>query len=137
MRTALFGATGPTGKFVIEEALRRGHSLSVYTRDARKLQAFDGKLDMVVGTLQDKSAIARCLHGSDAAISALGPHGLGVAGDRPVMHGLSEIIAAMRQLNVRRLSPTSNGRWCGSRISRTAPRRAPSTRVGTARPGPA
>ncbi len=26
-RIALFGATGPTGRFIIEEALRRGYSL--------------------------------------------------------------------------------------------------------------
>jgi putative NADH-flavin reductase len=103
MRIALFGATGPTGKFLIEEALRQGHSLSVYTRDATKLQAFNGQIDIVVGNLQDKSAIAKCLHGSDAVISALGPNSLKVQGDRPVMHGMSNIIAAMKQSNVRRL----------------------------------
>jgi len=111
MRIALFGATGPTGRFVIEEALRRGHSLSVYTRDARKLQAFDGQIDIVVGNLQDKSAIAKCLHGSDAVISALGPNSLKVDGERPVMHGLSEIIAAMQRLNVRRLIQISTAAY--------------------------
>ncbi|MFP3710027.1 hypothetical protein SB783_39135 [Paraburkholderia sp. SIMBA_009] len=27
---ALFGATGPTGRHIIEEALKRGYNLSVY-----------------------------------------------------------------------------------------------------------
>ncbi|MGC4076401.1 MAG: SDR family oxidoreductase [Rubrivivax sp.] len=111
MRIALFGATGATGKFLIEEALRRGHSLSVYTRDAKKLQAFDGQIDIVVGDLQDKAAIAQCLQGSDAVISALGPNGLKVQGDKPVMNGLSNIIAAMKRSNVRRLIQVSTAAY--------------------------
>lgn len=111
MRIALFGATGPTGKFVIEEALRQGHSLSVYTRDGSKLQVFNGRIDVVVGDLQDKGAIARCVHGGDAVISALGPNGLKVQGDRPVMHGLSNIIAAMKQSNIRRLIQISTAAY--------------------------
>jgi putative NADH-flavin reductase len=111
MRIALFGATGSTGKFLIEEALRKGHSLSVYTRDAGKLKAFDGKIDVVVGDLQDKSAIAKCLQGSDAVISALGPNGLKVQGDRPVMHGMSNIIAAMKRSNIRRLIQISTAAY--------------------------
>ena len=103
MRIALFGATGPTGRFLIEDALRQGHSLSVYTRDAKKLQAFKGRIDIVEGDLQDKVAIAKCLHGSGAVISALGPNSLQVRGDRPVMHGLSNIIAAMTHSRIRRL----------------------------------
>ena len=43
MRFALFGATGPTGRHLIEEALKQGHNLSVYTRDAKKLEAFGRK----------------------------------------------------------------------------------------------
>jgi len=111
MRIALFGATGPTGRFVIEEALRQGHSLSVYTRDAGKLQAFNGQIDVVVGDLQDKGAIAKCVHASDAVISALGPNSLKVQGDRPVMHGLSNIIAAMKQSDVRRLIQISTAAY--------------------------
>lgn len=111
MRIALFGATGPTGRFVIEEALRQGHSLSVYARDASKLQAFHGQIDVVEGNLQDKVAIAKCLHGSDAVISALGPNSLTVQGDRPVMHGLSNIIAAMKQSHVRRLIQISTAAY--------------------------
>ena len=34
---ALFGATGPTGRHIIEEALKQGYNLSVYTRDAKTL----------------------------------------------------------------------------------------------------
>lgn len=56
-----------------------------------------------MGDLQDRDAIAKCIRGADAVISALGPNSIKVQGDRPVMHGLSHIVAAMKQSGVRRL----------------------------------
>jgi putative NADH-flavin reductase len=111
MKLSLFGATGPTGKHLIEEALKQGYRLSVYTRDARKLEAFAGRLEIVVGDLQDREAIARCIQGADAVISALGPNSLKVQGDRPIMHGMSNIIDAMRQSRVRRLIQISTAAY--------------------------
>ncbi|MEQ4510870.1 MAG: SDR family oxidoreductase [Dickeya sp.] len=111
MKLSLFGATGPTGKHIIEEALKQGYSLSVYTRDARKLDAFAGKVDVVVGDLQDSEAIAKCVRGADAVISALGPNSLKVQGDKPVMHGLTNIISAMKQMGVSRLIQISTAAY--------------------------
>ncbi|WP_053845758.1 NAD(P)-dependent oxidoreductase [Paracidovorax avenae] len=108
---ALFGATGPTGRQLIEEALKRGYRLSVYARDAGKLASFAGKVDIVVGDLQDRDAIAQCIQRADAVISALGPNGLKVQGDRPVMHGLAHIIAAMQQAGLRRLVQISTAAY--------------------------
>ncbi|AOL08774.1 MULTISPECIES: SDR family oxidoreductase [Burkholderia] len=108
---ALFGATGPTGRHIIEEALKQGYNLSVYTRDAKKLASFAGRIEIVVGDLQDQSAIAKCVQGADAVISALGPNGLKVQGDKPVMHGLSNIIVAMQRAGVRRLIQISTAAY--------------------------
>ncbi|RQT13356.1 NAD-dependent epimerase/dehydratase family protein [Burkholderia contaminans] len=108
---ALFGATGPTGRHIIEEALKQGYNLSVYTRDAKKLASFAGRIEFVVGDLQDQSAIAKCVQGADAVISALGPNGLKVQGDKPVMHGLSNIIVAMQRAGVRRLIQISTAAY--------------------------
>ncbi|RQT08135.1 NAD(P)-dependent oxidoreductase [Burkholderia contaminans] len=108
---ALFGATGPTGRHIIEEALKQGYTLSVYTRDAKKLASFAGRIEIVVGDLQDQSAIAKCIQGADAVISALGPNGLKVQGDKPVMHGLSNIIVAMQRAGVRRLIQISTAAY--------------------------
>ena len=65
----------------------------------------------MVGDLQDRNAIARCVQGADAVISALGPNGLEVQGDKPVMHGLANIIAAMEQAGVRRLIQISTAAY--------------------------
>lgn len=108
---ALFGATGPTGRHIIEEALKQGYKLSVYTRDAKKLASFAGRVDIVVGNLQDQDAIAKCIQGADAVISALGPNSLKVQGDKPVMQGVANIIAAMKQAGVRRLIQISTAAY--------------------------
>lgn len=108
---ALFGATGPTGRHLIEDALKRGYRLSAYTRDAAKLAAFAGKVDPVVGDLQDRNAMAQCIREADAVISGLGPNGFKVQGDKPVMHGLANIIAAMQQAGVRRLIQISTAAY--------------------------
>ncbi|VVE49764.1 3-beta hydroxysteroid dehydrogenase [Pandoraea morbifera] len=108
---ALFGATGPTGKHIIEEALKQGYRLSVYTRDSKKLASFAGRVEIVVGDLQDPSAIAKCVQGADAVISALGPNSLKVQGDKPIMHGLTHIIAAMKHAGVRRLIQISTAAY--------------------------
>ncbi|WP_198115118.1 NAD(P)-dependent oxidoreductase [Massilia rhizosphaerae] len=108
---ALFGATGPTGRYIIEEALKQGYNLSVYTRDAKKLASFAGSVEIVVGDLQDQSAIAKCVQGADAVISALGPNSLKVRGDKPIMHGLINIIAAMKHAGVRRLVQISTAAY--------------------------
>lgn len=108
---ALFGATGPTGKHIIEEALKQGYSLSVYTRDAKKLESFAGQVEIVVGDLNNQDAIAKCINGADAVISALGPNGLKVQGDKPVMRGLTNIIAAMQHAGVHRLIQISTAAY--------------------------
>jgi putative NADH-flavin reductase len=111
MKLALFGATGPTGKHLIEEGLKQGYTLSVYTRNANKLAAFAGKVEIDVGDLDDLDAIGRCIRGADAVISALGPNSIRIQGDRPIMHGLSNIIAVMKRSGVRRLVQISTATY--------------------------
>ncbi|MGQ8632000.1 SDR family oxidoreductase [Agrobacterium sp. DKPNP3] len=111
MKIALFGGTGPTGKHIIEEALRRGYALSVYTRDSTKLSAFDGKIEVIVGDLSNREAIRTCIVGADAVISALGPNSLKSCGKRPIMRGVGAIISAMEELNVRRLIQISTAAY--------------------------
>lgn len=63
MRFALFEATAPTGRHLIEEALKQGHNLSVYTRGAKKLEAFGSKNRYAYGDCRP----ARCARRSTNA----------------------------------------------------------------------
>jgi len=111
MKIALFGGTGPTGRYIIEEALRQGYELSVYTRAAGKLSAFDGRIEVIVGDLNNREAIEACIAGADAVISALGPNGQKTQEKRPVMRGVGTIISVMEELNVRRLIQISTASY--------------------------
>lgn len=111
MKIALFGGTGPTGRHIIEEALRQGYQLSVYTRDAGKLSAFSGKIEVVVGDLNNREAIRACLAGADAVISALGPNSRKAREKRPIMRGVGTIMSVMEELSVRRLVQISTASY--------------------------
>ncbi len=111
MKIALFGSTGPTGKYIIEEGLRQGYELSAYTRDAVKLSDYASKIEIVTGDLKDREAIRRTITGSDAVISALGPNGAKTRETRPVMNGLRNAISVMNELNVRRLIQVSTASY--------------------------
>jgi uncharacterized protein YbjT (DUF2867 family) len=111
MKISLFGATGPTGRYLIEEALRQDYSLSVYTRDASKLKDYQGKIEIVVGDLTNVKAMTECIRGSTTVISALGPNSLKIKGDRPIMHGVSNIVSVMKTLGVHRLIQISTASY--------------------------
>lgn len=111
MKISLFGATGPTGRHLIEEALRQGYSLSVYTRDASKLKDYQGRIEIVVGDLTNVKAMAECIRGSTAVISALGPNSLKIKGDRPIMHGVGNIVSVIKKLDVHRLIQISTASY--------------------------
>ncbi|MDQ0561901.1 putative NADH-flavin reductase [Rhizobium mesoamericanum] len=111
MKIALFGGTGPTGRYIIEEALRKGYKLSVYTRGAGKLSAFGDRIEVIVGDLNNREAIKACVTGADAVISALGPNKQKAQEKRPVMRGVRTIISVMEELSVRRLIQISTASY--------------------------
>jgi len=111
MKLALFGATGPTGKYLINEALKQGYDLSVYTRDANKLKEFEGRIEVVIGDLKDADAIGRCVQGAEAVISALGPNSFKSKEERPIMKGVKTLISAMNQNGVKRLIQVSTASY--------------------------
>ncbi len=73
MNVALIGATGRTGRLVLAELLRRGHTVTVLARDPAKLTDSDPGVRVVVGSSTDPQAIRDLLDGAGAVVSALGP----------------------------------------------------------------
>ncbi len=69
MKILLLGATGRTGKFIIEEALKKGHGISAIARDPEKLK--DYKIEVTVGTSYDYETIEKAIVGCDAVINTL------------------------------------------------------------------
>jgi putative NADH-flavin reductase len=71
MRIALFGATGGTGRAVIDRALQAGHQVKALARQADKLLPRDG-LTVVQGDAMVAEDVARTMADSDAVVVALG-----------------------------------------------------------------
>jgi putative NADH-flavin reductase len=71
MRIALFGATGGTGRAVIDRALQAGHQVKALARHADKLVPRDG-LTVLQGDAMVAEDVTRTLASTDAVVVALG-----------------------------------------------------------------
>ncbi len=73
---AVFGATGHTGRFVVDELLRRGLVPVALARDAAKLAAagFEQRgIQTQCVAIDDDAALDAALHGVTALINCAGP----------------------------------------------------------------
>lgn len=70
-RILLLGATGRTGRLVLEEALLRGLEVVALVRRPEALTHNDPRLTVVVGTPSSIADVERAMTGCDAVISAL------------------------------------------------------------------
>ena len=73
MNLVVFGASGRTGRLIIDELLAAGHRVTAFVRDPQKLGRTHTNLKIVPGDSSDAASVARAVAGADAAISALGP----------------------------------------------------------------
>jgi putative NADH-flavin reductase len=75
MKITLYGASGMIGSRILDEALRRGHTVTAVVRDTAKIAARPN-LTVVAGDATDAASVAATAAGSDIAISAYSPgHG--------------------------------------------------------------
>ena len=79
MKLLVLGATGRTGRLVVEQALAAGHTVTALVRSPEKLTMRNSNLRVVTGEATDKSALSRALEGADAVISTLGGKGSVIA----------------------------------------------------------
>ncbi len=71
MDVAVLGATGRTGRLVVDELLRRGHTVRVLVRDAARAPR-PGDVKVVVGDVKDPEPLRAVIEGADAVVSTLG-----------------------------------------------------------------
>lgn len=69
----MFGATGPSGRCLLEQGLARGHQVTAFVRTPGALGIDHPRLQEVVGDALDPEAVAGAVRGQDAVLSALGP----------------------------------------------------------------
>ncbi len=71
MRIFLLGATGKTGSIVLKEAINRGHMVTAYVRNAKRVLITNKNLNVVIGDLCIKE-VSSAMKGHDVVISCLG-----------------------------------------------------------------
>ena len=71
MRILLLGATGRTGKFLLEQALEHGHIVHVLVRDKNKIPFKRYNLELFEGTPSDKTELEKAMNGCEVIISSL------------------------------------------------------------------
>jgi uncharacterized protein YbjT (DUF2867 family) len=67
----ILGATGPTGRLIVTQALARGYDVTALVRSPEKAGDLEGA-KLIVGDARDKNALRQALKGRNAVISALG-----------------------------------------------------------------
>lgn len=102
MNIALFGANGPTGRLLTQQALREGHVVSAFTRHPEAFPLRHDNLRVVHGDALNLVSVEEAVSGQDAVLSSLGvPYSR-----KPITvlsEGTAHIIEAMQRHGVRRL----------------------------------
>jgi putative NADH-flavin reductase len=106
MKVAVFGATGGTGRQIVEQALSQGHEVVALVRDPAKLLLQHDHLALVVGDVLDRDAVDRTVAGADAVFVSLGNTANNP--DMVVSQGTAVIMAAMSAAGVKRLIVVSS-----------------------------
>src|SRR5947209_20107447 len=75
MRLFILGATGGTGRALIDQALERGHRVTAFVRSPQKLGSRGEGVTVLQGDPRSADELRAALPGHDAVLSALGPPG--------------------------------------------------------------
>lgn len=101
MKLLIFGATGGTGRHVVEQALQQGHQVTAFSRNPGKLGLQHPNLATVRGDVMDAIAVENAVRGQEAVVCVLGS-GQQLQGTVR-SQGTRQIIDAMQKTGVRRL----------------------------------
>jgi putative NADH-flavin reductase len=102
MKLLILGATGPTGRHVVDLALRSGDSVTAFVRNPAALGDLAKKITVVTGDATSHSDVLAAAAGHDAIISALG-RSTSVRADELFTRSSAAVIGAARDAGVCRL----------------------------------
>ena len=101
-RIAIFGATGKTGRRVLERALRAGFDVQALVRDPAKVGVRSTQLQLIHGDVLDSDAVDLAVGGAETVFSLFGqvkgsPRTLQTDGTRLIVdtmkrHGISRLV---------------------------------------------
>jgi uncharacterized protein YbjT (DUF2867 family) len=103
MNLLVIGATGPSGREIVSQALAQGHAVTALVRNAPKA-AFPTSVKLAVGDILDTSSLEKASTGQEAVICSLGSAISGPFKEITLLsEGTRNLVAAMKSRGVRRL----------------------------------
>ena len=102
MRVLVIGATGGTGRELVQQALTQGHQVTAFVRNPGKLQIEHANLRIAQGDVLDYATVEEAMRGQDAVLSALG-HKRFMYPNKIQSEGMRNILRAMQTCDVPRL----------------------------------
>jgi len=102
MRVLVIGATGGTGRHLVQQALDQGHQVTAFVRDPSKLALEHANLQVVKGDVLDYASVEAAMRGQSAVLSALG-HKRFFYPNKIQSNGMRNILRAMKVCDVPRL----------------------------------
>ncbi|WP_416974809.1 NAD(P)-dependent oxidoreductase [Streptomyces sp. 4F14] len=102
MKLLVLGATGPTGRHVIDLALRSGDSVTAFVRNPAALGDMADQVTVATGDATSRRDIAGAAGGHDAIVSALG-RGNSIRADGLFTRASTALTGAAEEADVRRL----------------------------------
>ena len=73
MKLFVIGATGRTGREIVQQALARGHQVTAFVRSPEGVKPGSERLNVIKGNAMDEDQLANAIRNHDAVISTLGP----------------------------------------------------------------
>lgn len=99
MKLLIFGASGGTGRELVEQAIAAGHEVTAFVRNPAALAPAE-HLRIAIGDARDPAAVNIAMIEQEAVLSALG----GTLSDEELLpRSMEDILAAMKRHGVRRL----------------------------------
>ncbi len=102
MKLLILGATGGTGRRIVEQALARGHQVTALVRSPQKAADLKG-VTLVTGDARNEMSLRQAVKGQDAVISALGTAVSPFKEVTSLSTATRELVSAMKAEHVSRL----------------------------------
>lgn len=100
MNLLIFGATGETGRELVNQALAQGNAATAFVRDPGKLDIKHPNLKVIEGDVTDTATVERAVQGQDVVFSTLGSRSL--KKNPTLTKGVDTIVRAMEKQGVQR-----------------------------------
>lgn len=101
MKLAIFGASGRTGRPLVEQALAAGHEVTALVRTPASFPIKHERLHVIQGSVEDAAKVDETVTGANAVLSVLGHT---KTSNKDILTvGTRNIVQAMQQHGVRRL----------------------------------